>query len=1055
MLHTHLANRPAALVAALAALQRVDPLPLLEAETIVVPSTGLARWLQFRLADALGIATRIAFVFPAAHVWELFGHVLTDVAAVNPFDRAAMQWRLLRLLQESRIEVVRYYLDGDDATRCYELAGQLAALFDRYLVERPDWIAAWSAGRRLGLGPDEAWQASVWQTLLADSPRVAKEHPRERFLAALRAQPGLRAGLPRRLSLFCVEAMPTLYWEVFASLAEWIDLHVFVLTSCREYWGDIEQTRQRLRLEIEQPDAAGLFETGHPLLASLGRARQYATVRLADTVAQTASAEHFYFADPPTTLLGSVQRDLLELAPSVGHPLDASLQIHNCHGAQREAEVLLDRLLDHFEALPDLQPADILILTPDIESYGPIIAAVLSNAPRERRIPCAVADRPLATLPLWRAMRQLCRVAAGELDAESVMALLQEPALRRAFAIEESDLPRLRDWVADAGIRWGIDAAARTRLKGPGLPMDDAHTWRTGLRRLLLGVALPDAPERLWQGMLALPGVEGERVELLGRFIEFVEALFMFSDKLGAGRTAPEWGELLTETLECFLQPDETEEAQAQRLRVTLAQIGALAQETRCAVQLPLAVLLRELDSRLAEQASAQAFVSGAATIAALQPGRPVAARIVCLVGINDGAWPRPATPLGFDLLSTHPRPGDRNRRGEERYAFLEALLCAGDALVVTYAGRDPRTNLALPPAAPLAELLDTLAAMTGVSAETIVLKHPLQPFGSDYFSGAAEARLFSFDAEHCPSPARSQVTPFSVAGASVIPLRDVGELAIGLAELQRFFSHPVRYFLRERLGIHLEESEELLATHEPFIPDHLEAYRLREAQFEGLAAGQAQAEADALLRARGWLPQGVAGELAARAAYAEAVPLWEASQPWRDGVRQPDCAVSFAAAGLQLSARLDGLSTQGLWRVRYGRLRARDRLRLWLDHLLLNIAAPSGVPPVSTLIARDDMLRLAPEPAATEILSDLLALYREGSSRVLPFYPETAWAWQAQKNWRREWEGDSYKGKPGERDDAYICLALRDSADDPLGTEFQLLTRRVFDPLLLRVGDG
>jgi len=1040
MLHLHLSNRPEALVAALAALQRVDPLPLPEPETVVVPSTALARWLGFRLADQLGIATQNAFVFPAAYVWQLFGRVLPEVAASSPFDRAAMHWRLLRLLGDSRRAEIRHYLEGDDGTRRFELAGQLAALFDRYLVERPDWIAAWSAGRQCGLGADEAWQAPLWRGLLDELPPVAREHPRERFLAALCARPALRARLPRRLGLFCVEAMPALYWDVFAALASFLDLHVFVLAPCREYWGDIERTRRRLRLELEQPAAAVLCETGHPLLASLGRARQHATVRLADTAAQVASAEHAYFAAPPAPLLGTVQRDILELEVSHDVAPDASLQIHDCHGAQREAEVLLDRLLERFEALPDLEPAEILILTPDIETYGPIVAAVLANAPGPRRIPCAVADRPLATLPLWRALRQLCVVAAGELDAESVLALLDEPALRRAFSIDEGELPRLRDWVGEAGIRWGIDAAS--------------HSWRFGLRRLLLGVALPNEPERLWQGMLALPGIEGGRAELLGRFIDFAEALFSFSAKVGAGRTAQDWAELLKATLERFLLPDEAEEAQAQRLRTALAQIDALAQATQCALRLPLAVLLRELDGRLAEQASAQAFVSGAATIAALQPGRPVAARVVCLVGMNDGAWPRPAPPPGFDLMAAHPRPGDRNRRGEERHAFLEALLCAGDALIVTYAGRDPRSNLALPPAAPLAELLDTLAAMTGLSADAIVFRHPLQPFGSDYFSGTA-GRLFSFDAEHCPVPTSRAVAAFS---ASRTALRDDDIREIELDELQRFFAHPVRYFLRERLGIHLEESEELLATHEPFIPDKLEAYRLREAQFGALAAGQAEDEADALLRARGWLPQGIAGALAARAARTEVLPLWAAARPWREALRQPDCAVAFEAAGLQLSGRLNGLTDRGLWRVRHGRLRARDRLRLWLDHLLLNLAAPSGVPPVSTLLARDDMLRLAPEPAAAGILSDLLALYREGAARALPFYPETAWAWQARKNWRREWEGDRYNGKPGERDDAYIRLALRDKVhdgDDPLGPEFQLLTRRVFDPLLLRVGDG
>jgi len=1039
MLHTHLANRPEALVHALAALQRVDPLPLLETETVVVPSTALARCLSFSLADEIGIATQNAFVFPAAYVWQLFGRVLPDVAANNPFDRDAMHWRLLRLLGDSRAEEVRHYLEGDDGTRQHALAGKLAALFDRYLVERPDWIAAWSAGRRLGLGLDEAWQAAIWRALLAELPQVAREHPRERFLAALRTRPDLRARLPRRLSLFCVEAMPALYWEVFAGLAEWLDLHVFVLAPCREYWGDVERTRTRLRLEIEQPDAALLYETGHSLLASLGRARQHAVVRLADTATQVASAEHEAFALPPATLLGCLQRDILELQSSLGVALDPTLQIHDCHGAQREAEVLLDRLLERFEAHPDLRPSDILILTPDIETYGPIIEAVLAHAPRERRIPCSVADRPLAVMPLWRALRQLCVVASGELDAESVLSLLDEPALRRAFAIDENETGILRDWMEEAGIRWGIDAAT--------------HGWRAGLERLLLGVALPDAPERLWENRLPVAGIEGERAELLGRFISYAEALFTLAEKVGAGRTAQVWCRLLIEALDSFLSPDETEEGQAQRLREVLTRLGELADAARCSTRLPLSVMLRELDARLAEQAPAQAFVSGAATIAALQPGRPMAARIVCLVGMNDGAWPRPATPLGFDLMAVWPRVGDRNRRGEERYAFLESLLCAADALIVTYAGRDPRSNLDLPPAAPLAELIDTLSAMTGEVAETLVQRHPLQPFGDAYYDGS-DPQLFSFDTEHCRKAAVQAAASF-VSCELDVATEDADQCE--LAELQRFFAHPVRYFLRQRLGIHLEESEGLLEIVEPFIPDALEAYRLRAALFDGWSAGQDAEEATRLLRARGWLPQGVAGDLAARQARVQATPLWEAAEPWRTATRLPDAEVALEMDGIRLSGRLAGLTERGLWRVRHGRLRAQDRLRLWLDHLLLNLVAPAAVPSHSVLIARDAVVRFPPVSDAQAILADLLALYLEGTRRVLPFFPETAWAWLDGKNWRRAWEGDVFNHVPGERDDAYVRLFLRDNLKAPLGPEFQQLAARIHAPLqqAMKVGDG
>ncbi len=467
MLHIHLGNRPDSLFTELAKRMRAAPLPLLETEQVVVPSTAVARWLGLRLADALGIATQTAYPFPAAYVWQLFGRVLPDVATTNPFDRAAMQWRLLRLLGESRATQIRQYLVGDDGVRQFELAQKLADLFDRYLVERPDWISAWNAGKQLGLGPDESWQAPLWRALMSEFSGIAPEHPRERFFAHLRDDARARERLPRRIALFAVEAMPALYWDVFVGLAEWIEVHVCVLAPSREYWGDIDRLRERLRISIDHPEAAVLYETGHPLLASLGRARQHAIVRLADSAERVASEEHANFVEPSGTLLGTLQRDILELTSSTGVPADTTLQIHACHGAQREAEVLLDRLLDLFEKLPDLQTADILILAPDIETYAPIMAAVLMHAAPAHRIACAVADRPLATTPIWRSLHRLCVVVAGDLDAESVMSLLDEPALRRAFDITESELPRLRDWVKESGIRWGVQRwRATTRRTG-------------------------------------------------------------------------------------------------------------------------------------------------------------------------------------------------------------------------------------------------------------------------------------------------------------------------------------------------------------------------------------------------------------------------------------------------------------------------------------------------------------------------------------------------------------------------------------------------------------
>ncbi len=1037
MLHLTVSNRPEALAEALAELMRAAPLPLLEAEPVVVPSTAVARRLEFSLADHLGIATRIEFALPAAYVWRLFGRVLPDVAPASPFERATMHWRLLRLLGACDAAEVHRYLAEDDGRRRFELSARLAALFDRYLVERPDWIAAWNAGRRLGLGAEEDWQAGLWRALWREIAPEAATHPRERFFAKLSDDSAARAHLPRRIALFCVEAMPALYWEIFVALGEWTDLHVFALTPCREYWGDLAHARERSRMAVKQPKLAALFEPAHPLLSSLARARRHVAVRLADT---PFAREDERFAAPPATLLGRLQGDMLDLAASRDVTPDASIQVHACHGALREAEVLHDRLLALFETLPGLAPADLLILTPDVETYAPAIEAVLTHAPPGRCIPCATADRALPQLPCWRALRRLCATAAGELDAESVLALLEEPDLRRAWGIAEDELTLLRDWVAAAGIRWGIDAADRARRH---LPAESAHTWRAGLERLLLGVAMPDT-ERLYDGVLAAPGIEGNRAELLGRFIDYLEALFDLAGNVDARETADEWCDRLAAVFERFVAPDEAEENDAQRVRTTLRALAEEARAAACDVRLPLAMILRELDARLAAQAPARAFASGAATIAALQPGRPLAARVICLVGMNEGAFPRPGSAPSFDLMTRHPRVGDRERRGEERYAFLEALLCARDALIVTYTGRDPRSDTEYPPAAPLAELIDTLAAMTGRATDELVTQHPLQPFSPAYFDGT-RAELSSYDAEQCAAGAAALAarapTPF--LGQFALP---ASAGAVEVESLRRFLGHPLRHFLRERLGIRLEVREELLEAHEPFVADRRLEYRLRAAFFEGWRAGRDAEETVALLAARGELPHGVAGRLACHKAQAEAALLWERARPWAIAAALPPCPIRFECKAARLAGTLEGITAAGLWHVRHGRIRAVDRLRLWLDHLLLNVVCPKGAALESVLIAPDETLCLGPLPEAARHLADLLDLYRSGEP--LPFFPETAWAWANAGDWRREWHGDAYRGIPGECDDPYVRLAVRDAVGEPLGEAFQTLAIRVCGPL-------
>lgn len=506
------------------------------------------------------------------------------------------------------------------------------------------------------------------------------------------------------------------------------------------------------------------------------------------------------------------------------------------------------------------------------------------------------------------------------------------------------------------------------------------------------------------------------------------------------------WCVLLGEMLERFFAPDDAEEIEAQRLRECFATLIRQSGAAKCDVRMPLTVILKEIDAAIAERASVRAFNSGKVTIAALQPGRPLPARVICCIGMNDGAWPHPSVPLGFDLLARYPRAGDRNRRDEERHAFLEVLLCAEERLLITYTGRDPRSNLDYPPAPPLAELIDVLSAMTGQAGEHLVIRHPLQPFSPAYFNGQS-TDLVSFDRDACPPLQAAVPAPFLTAVPDI--RAEDGSDRVELTEFLRFLANPARHFLREQLGIHLDASEELLEIHEPFVANRLDAYRLRESCFAALRDGMPEQEVVSLLGAHGWLPHGIPGNLACATASAEAAMLLGQAADWLAAAPLPPCEVNFVSGGIELVGRLDGLTERGLWRVRHGKLRPVDHLQLWVEHLLLHVAEQPALHRHSVLFALDGVVTFGPQENAQACLANLLALYREGRQAPLPFYPKTAWAWLERKSgWQTAWTGNKFQHLGGEADDPYLRLVLRDQPGDPLGEAFQQMAARVFGPL-------
>ncbi|EKM95315.1 exodeoxyribonuclease V subunit gamma [Stutzerimonas degradans] len=1040
---------------------------------IVVPSQGMGRWLTLELARKQGIAMQLDLQLPAAFVWDLSRTVLGSLPEQSAFAPSTLTWRLYGWLSEpANLQLaprLAQYLDGGDERRRLSLAAKIADTFDQYLLYRDDWLAAWERGETLDLGADESWQALLWRELTKNG------HPhRARLLGDLlqrlyRDEP--LAGLPERLLVFGISSLPPHHLRVLDGLARHIDVVVCALNPSREAWGEIRDIRELAR----QPDSGAedwYLDVGHPLLASLGKQGR----DFFDALFALDGAEFGLYSEDADlrddSLLHALQQDILRLRTRLPEERmtltadDRSLEVHVAHSPLREVEILHDQLLARFAADPALSPDQVVVLTPDIERYAPFIEAVFAAREGVPRIPYSLADRSLrAEVPLIEAFLQLLLLAQSRFTAEEVLAWLEQSAIARRAGIDNEDLPLLRDWLRDAGVRWGRDAGQRAAL---GLPDEAAFTWRQGLDRLLLGFAAPpqlagDAAPLLGEHW-PLDALEGARGQLLGRLVEFVERLGELADRLARPRPLAQWADDLQ-----LLLDELFDEREAGDTLLLLSQACAALREQAQAADLvqPIEVELvhQQLSAALQQGGGASGFLTGAVTFCTMVPMRSLPFRLVCLLGLDDGAFPRRNPPAGFDLIARHPRRGDRARRLDDRYLLLETLLSAREALYLSYVGRDPRDNAELPPSVLLSEVLEAVdltavLADGGKPSARIVIAHPLQPFAPGNFAGGAHAGFAAawFRAAQALAAPAQDAAPF----ASLLAEPDAAWLTIEPSQLLQCFRHPPRFLLEQRLGLRLAEAQQALASDEPFELELPAWNGLRQLLLQAVEHGWSDADERRLASAAGWLPPGELGQALwgrLRGPVRAFAPRLFEQRP--QAVPEP-LAIDISLAGVRIHGWLDGVTPSGLFGWKLGRLGEWDLAPFWLRHLLLNLAATPGIERRSLLLSPAGDWQLGPLANAAALLEPWLAAYRSAIREPLPLLARSSHAFArgyrnpargsepietARKRAREAWLGAEFSPIAGECEDPWNALAFRDR--EPLDARFEALAEQLIGPAL------
>ncbi len=974
----HSSNKTENLLAHLAAVLRSSSLASPFAKEIfLIQSQGMERWLSQQLATEFKVWANFEFLFPNKFFSSLSRQIDLEIDDSN-FDRRTMLWHfeaILRNLSDPVFEPLKNYLAGENSSlKRFQLAQQLTQIFDQYQMMRPDLLAAWQNGQLCFDSVPERWQRVLWQKI---TEIVGTQHRGliwQNIIKQLEAaEPGSFINhLPERISVFGLNTMPPLFLAFLQALSRHSEVHFYLLNPAQTYWADLKSRRQ-ITPEDQQ-------QNGHPLLASLGQqGREFQAMLLE----QTEFEMQFDSFEPAeeTTVLHRLQNDILQnQVTQETLKNDHSISIHACHSRMREVQVIKNELLDILEHNPELQLRDIVVMAPDIQQYAAFINAVFSG------IPHAIADRSMQlSNSLLDALLRFLQLSQSRFGWQTVLDLLEQPVVYRHFGLSETDLEIIEHWINDTNIRWARSEQHKAKL---GLPEASENTWQTGLQRLLMGYAIAD--DEFFEGILPYQEIEGSSAQALGGLCDFLQLLEMANEDLGQGKTLQQWGERLFYYAEQLLvnEPYNYEnQLERQQLNELISELSESVSEHHQHV-IDLEVIIAWLQSIMTERKSSTGFLRGQLTFCSMLPMRSIPFKVIVLLGMNDAEFPKIDRQPTFDLMTQDYRKGDRSRRSDDRYQFLEILLSVRQQLIMTFIGQSITHNEAIPPSVVISELLEILEQEYHLN--NLITYHPLQAFSPKYFSGENSA-LFSYEQSDCKTAQALQSRTNEQKQWWQGTLQQEKITVIDVGDLLAFYRHPQEYFFRRLLGIRWQGAEKQADEREPFVVDGLDAYNINQQWITQYLEGKTP-DVEKLQAQGQWLSTtpGIIEFQRRQSLLIEFIAKIRARQM---GEPIPEICIDKQIDEFRLVGNLNQIHQNGSLCYRYAKLKGKDFILAWLHHLMVNQVKRQD----TCLISSDMELLFPSEAASPNVLRQLIQIFIEGQTNPHLFFVEPAFAYVQQ----------------------------------------------------------
>lgn len=1014
---------------------------IFEPTNVLVQSPGMAQWLKLKLADKTGLCANIDFPLPSTYIWSLYQQYFDNLPNTSAFTKDNLVWKVMAILPSQltrpEFETLRIYLgELNNQQKLFQLCTKIADVYDQYLMYRPDWIQQWESGNDMLKDVDvrlQAWQPILWREIIAYSDELAESpYHRANMHNALIEKLEQRTMSTTPIFIFGMSTVPTSQLDVFSTLAETAPVYFFWLNPSEHFWADIIDERQMakkqltLMLEPNEADshAMSLYDVGNPLLASWGKVgRDF----LFQVMEKDIQQEDAFDCPEPSSLLHWVQNDIFSLDNEVANDSksrmveygDKSIQVNVAHSPIRELEILKSRLYHWLHTGVIESVDDVIVMMPDVSTYAPFIDVVFAtDSDSYNGIPYAISDRSFRQeYGITEGFMFLLNLHKKRLTFNEIFSLFELQPILNKFSVSQDEAKTIKQWCHSVNVRWGLDGEDKHRFD---LLPSAENTWLFGMERLLAGYSCGSEEEIF--GVLAYPDIEGQITAALGNFLEFLSAIQTTLVGCQTDTCIKEKVTFAEQILSRFFDDDEEYQFIMSEIRNALASVSE--HQSQYPQDITQDVFVQAMEGLLENKGVGQRFLTGKVNFTTLMPMRSIPFNQVCLLGMNDIDYPRQVTPIGFDLVQySKSRKGDRARRMDDRYLFLEALISARKGFYVSYVGHSERDNSIKNPSILVTELLEYCDEHFSINwipeneesddkqvSDAIVSHFPLQPFAEQNFSlqpsydgyWHSVASSINRDPE---SPPFLNLSPHELLAYIKEATLCNAAISIEAGEIIKFLRNPVAYYFRHRWQTQFSAPSDTSDDAEPLELTKLDAYWLGN---EFFYADKNQVEHK--WRLRGQLPAANFGKQLSSSIASEMNNLIDDIQNTfgLDLSSVESCIQLVSFGDIEVRSRFDIIEdNQNVTVVlmRPGRLRLLDHLHLFIQ---LNLFALSDEYSKSgensnankstrgIFIATDKKLVLeSPDKGdARQYLEQLVRLLEVGKTIPIPFFHQTAQHW-------------------------------------------------------------